>query len=159
MSQRDYTAQFGRVFDSIVTALGLLEVTLGTIERSSGLVTGTGFQLPPTGREELFRQWTIENGYPVALLDHPNKADALGRRDDDDILYQAMYRGWSSGVLKTCTLQVTKLEEKRTRVKATFSNVLYPSELERLYDLLWHAIDRQVFIDRSLEGESIRKRE
>jgi len=53
---------------------------------------------------------------------------------------------------KGLTFQLVKLGEGRTRVKLRFSDVYYPGEVETYYKLIWQAVDKQIFVDGTIEG-------
>lgn len=50
------------------------------------------------------------------------------------------------------TITVGPHGEGQTKVKARFSQVYYPRELEECYSLLWQSIDKQGFLDNALDA-------
>jgi hypothetical protein len=48
------------------------------------------------------------------------------------------------------TLTMSKLTADQTRVKVRFDHVYYPRTVEELYKLVWDAIDKQIFLDKSI---------
>ena len=42
--------------------------------------------------------------------------------------------------------------ENQTKVKLRFSDVLYPGSVEIYYKLVWQAVDKQIFVDKNIEG-------
>jgi len=50
------------------------------------------------------------------------------------------------------TITVGPHGEGQTKVKARFSQVHYPRELEECYSLLWQSIDKQGFLDKALDA-------
>lgn len=44
------------------------------------------------------------------------------------------------------------LHPNLTKVKLRFSDIYYPGEVETYYKLIWQAVDKQIFIDKTIEG-------
>ena len=53
---------------------------------------------------------------------------------------------------KGLTFQLVKMGDNQTKVKLRFSDVYYPQEIEAFYKLIWQAVDKQIFVDKNVEG-------
>lgn len=155
IGQRDYdNVSFDRVFDSVVLALGSLEVPVVNMERQSGYLLAEGLRLSPSEsqqyRHERIRAWATVSGYDAQVLDVELKTIGRGWGINYDVAENEFGK-----VQKTLTLQLVRLAPDRTRVKARFSNVLYPKELSDYYERIWSAVDKQIFIDDNLDGKRV----
>ena len=52
---------------------------------------------------------------------------------------------------ESITFSLVRQNENQTKVKIRTSHILYPPELEEVYRILWNEIDRQIFLDKSLD--------
>lgn len=162
MGTREFVAPYGRVFDSTISALGSMELMIETLDRSSGLIVANGFSLAPEEYRAITRRtkrdWASRKGYNVAALDK-GKMPILGKYDSEDYFDLDAIGNHAKKAFKSCTLRITPLDDERCRVESTFANVLYPEEHRRYYEILWNQIDKQLFVDRTIEGNAIDKRD
>jgi len=154
LGDRDFDQGFARVFDSLVLAMADLELKMGNIERQSGYLSASGMTLPPSEakamRREAVVEWCKLHGFDYAVLDRPLKTSEMQRMSDMVDLNGMMAR--YERTAKTLTFQLVKLGEGKTRVKLRFSDVYYPGEVETYYKLIWQAVDKQIFVDETVEG-------
>ncbi len=134
---------FERTFDSMIIALANLGCRVNNMERISGYITASLPQLPPDQvqalRKEALVQYAQTKGYPANIL------ESHGR-------YQADYSGLFGREMSVAglTLTMSKQGADRTKVKLRFDNVFYPRTVEELYRRVWDAIDKQIFLDKSI---------
>jgi len=144
LGDRIIDQSFDRVFDSIVTTLGALELRVENMERESGYITARGNPIPSGQQMELQREELKEycrfHGYDPGIVE-PRKGDyidpAMGRMQ--------------TNMMTAFTFSLVKQQEKRTKVKIRASNILYPPALEDAYKNFWREIDKQIFLDKSLD--------
>jgi len=133
---------FERTFDSMIIALANLGCRVNNMERVSGYITATLPQLPTTQqqalRTEALAQYAQFKGYPASVT------DSHGPYDVD---YSGMMERMGGAGL---TLTMSKLSADQTRVKVRFDHVYYPRTVEELYKLVWDAVDKQIFLDKSI---------
>lgn len=162
IGDRDYDANFSRTFDSLVLAVSSLEIPVKNMERQSGYLSAEGLKLPLAESEamknEALRQWADIRGFDSSCLDAPIRSAEIRSYKVTPQSY-ALLGGMGSTPQKTVTLQLIKLGEDRTRVKARVSNVYYPPELKKYYERIWQAVDKQIFIDRNIDGETVEARQ
>lgn len=154
LGDRVFDQDFPRVFDSLVLALSELELKVGNMERQSGYIAAAGISLPPTEakamRRESVTEWCKLSGFDPAVLDRRLKTNEMQRMSEmvDIDGMMAKYEKMA----KTLTFQLVKLGDGKTRVKLRFADVAYPPEVETYYKLVWQAVDKQIFVDRSIDG-------
>ena len=151
---RVFEAEFPRVFDSLTLAVASLELKLGTIERQSGLLTASGIELPPSEAQEMRRaavnEWCKLSGFDVSVLDRDFKSSQMKNASEMMDISDMMAR--YEKMQKSLTFQLVKMGDKQTKVKLRFSDVYYPSEMETYYKMVWQAVDKQIFVDKNVEG-------
>jgi len=151
---RVFDKDFGRVFDSLVVALGNLELTVKSMERTSGFISANGITLPPSEARQMSREavneWCNQNGYDSTILDKQLKTEEI--RGMVTMLDSAGMMGKYEKAQKTLTFQLVKMGDNQTKVKLRFSDVYYPGEVENYYKLVWQAVDKQIFVDQNIEG-------
>jgi hypothetical protein len=142
LGDRQFDKQFDRVFDSMVTALATLGCRVQNMERASGYITASIPELPPeqlqTLQKDGTRQYAVAKGYKADILDHKSGFDI-----DPNI----MMGRYVSGL----TLSMVKQGPELTKVKLRFDNVYYPTLVEEYYAVVWHAVDKQMFLDKALD--------
>ncbi len=151
---RIFESDFPRVFDSLTLAVATLELKLGTIERQSGLLTASGIELPPSEskamRREAVNEWCKLNDFDVSVLDRDFKSSQMKNASEMMDMSDMMSR--YEKMQKSLTFQLVKMGDKQTKVKLRFSDVYYPTELETYYKIVWQAVDKQIFVDKNVEG-------
>jgi hypothetical protein len=134
---------FERTFDSMIIALANLGCRVNNMERISGYITASLPQLPPDQRDalrkEALAQYLQTKGYSASAL------ESHGRYDAD---YSALF-GREMGVAGL-TLTMSKQGVGQTKVKLRFDSVYYPRTVEELYKRVWDAVDKQIFLDKSI---------
>lgn len=164
MAQGDrvFDKSFNRVFDSMTVALATLECQVQNMERASGYISASLPGLPPQQRDDLqsdaLRAYAASKGYSPGLLDKPRKKPAGGRRQqvaampdlDDafDIESTIGMLGQHSGGV---TLSLVRQGTTQTKVKLRFDKVYYPQQVQEYYRVVWAAVDKQIFLDQSLD--------
>jgi hypothetical protein len=142
IGDRVFDKSFDRTFDSMIIALANLGCRVNNMERVSGYITSSLPELPPELSEQLKKQALAEyaqaKGYPASVLEanSPFNVNLPG----------AMTEKMTAGV----TLTMTKQGSEQTRVKLRFNNVYYPRTVEELYKRVWDAVDKQIFLDRTV---------
>ena len=154
--ERTFDKDFGRVYDSLVVALGNLELTVKNMERTSGFISASGITLPPTEAKQMYREavdeWCKQNGYDSSVLDKQFKTSEM--RNVGEMLDSAGMMGKYEKMQRGLTFQLIKQTEKQTKVKLRFSDVYYPGEIEAYYKLVWAAVDKQIFVDNAIDGKT-----
>ena len=88
------------------------------------------------------RQYAAAKGYPASALDKSESAF------DVDV-------GGTSGMMARgmagLTLSLVRQSAARTKVKLRFDNVYYPALVGEYYKTVWAAVDKQMFLDQSLD--------
>lgn len=144
MGDRIFDKDFERVFDSLTIALATLEANVNNMERQSGYITSAVPRLSPERASQLseqsMRAYASAKGYDPSLLDKqgPYEVD-LESMTSFSRMNQAM------------TISLVRQSPTQTKVKIRFSNINYPPELVELYKTVWPAIDKQIFLDRSVD--------
>ena len=152
---RVFDKDYGRVFDSLVLAVSTLELKVNNMERTSGYLQASDIALPPTESKAMhhdaLRDWCLQNGSDPSILDK--------QLSNSDLQTSVDRVGNSSGMMgqpvkaqKGLTFQLVKMRENQTKVKLRFSDVYYPAEMEAYYKLIWQAVDKQIFVDKNVEG-------
>jgi len=154
--ERVFDKDFGRVFDSLVVALGNLELTVKNMERTSGYISASGITLPPTESKQMYREavneWCKQNNYDSSILDQKLKTEEM--RNVATMIDSAGMMGKYEKMQRGLTFQLNKMSDAQTKVKLRFSDVYYPGEIEAYYKLVWAAVDKQVFIDNAIDGKT-----
>lgn len=155
MGDRDFDQGFARVFDSLTLAVADLELKVNNMERESGYLSASGMTLPPTEakamRKEAVVEWCKGNGFDHTVLDRQFKTSQMQQAGDMLDMSEMMAR--YDKMQKGLTFQLVKMGEERTKVKLRFSEVYYPGEVETYYKVIWQAVDKQIFVDETIEGE------
>lgn len=154
VGDRVFDKDFARVYDSLVLAMASLELKVNNMERQSGYIAASGISLPPTEAKAMQRgavtEWCKLNGFDPAILDKPLRSTAY-QQMSDMLDFQGMMTRYEK-IQKGLTFQLIKLAENQTKVKLRFSDVYYPGEVETYYKFVWQAVDKQIFIDKTIEG-------
>jgi hypothetical protein len=159
MAQGDrvFDKTFGRVFDSMTVALATLECKVQNMERASGYITASLPEMPPAQRDGLrgdaLRAYASAKGYPPSLLDKSaaKKAKRGAIFDLDDAFDVESTIGMMGQHMGGVTLSLVRQGEKQTKVKLRFDKVYYPEQVVEYYRLVWAAVDKQIFLDQSLD--------
>ncbi|MEP7303557.1 MAG: hypothetical protein ABI699_18735, partial [Caldimonas sp.] len=129
-------------------ALSTLGSRVNNMERSSGYITASIPSLGPTRtalmHKAAIRQYATAKGYPASVLD----------RSAENDLFQLDVEGSSSMMMRNMagmTLSLVRQGKTRTKVKLRFDNVYYPELVAEYYKLVWTAVDKQMFLDQSLD--------
>jgi hypothetical protein len=142
MGDRVFDKSFDRTFDATIIALANLGCRVNNMERVSGYITSSLPELPPELSEQLKKQALSEyaqtKGYPPSVLQANSMFNFAGPA--------AMTEKMTAGV----TLTMARQGGEQTKVKLRFNNVYYPRTIEELYKRVWDAMDKQIFLDRSL---------
>lgn len=158
---RVFDKRFDRVFDSMTVALATLECKVMNMERASGYIAATLPELPPQQRDGLradaLRAYAASKGYPPGLLD-TRKSDARRRStsaadlgDVDEMFDVESTIGLMGQHIGGVTLSLVRQNEKQTKVKLRFDKVYYPEQVIEYYRVVWAAVDKQIFLDQSLD--------
>ena len=108
----------------------------------------------------MIREFAVFNGYSPSTMEIPlHTSEGPGWALEQNKDWKTLRPLLNPKKAKTMTFQLVRLDENRTRVKARVSNVYYPPELEGYYNMIWEAVDKQIFVDRHLESEAVDKRE
>jgi hypothetical protein len=146
VGDRVFDKGFDRVFDSMITALATLGCRVTNMERTSHYITASIPQLPPDEeaalRSEGLAQYVQAKGYPPSVLKKQSPYDI-----DPTLGQSMMNRMGGSGL----TLSMVQQGPNQTKVKLRFDNVFYPHKVEVLYTTVWVAVDKQMFLDKSLD--------
>jgi len=142
VGDRLFDKSFDRTFDAMIIALANLGCRVNNMERVSGYITSSLPELPPELAETLKQQALAEyaqaKGYPPSVL----KADSLFNVN----LAGSMAERMTAGV----TLTMARQASGQTKVKLRFNNVYYPRTVEELYKRVWEAVDKQIFLDKTV---------
>jgi hypothetical protein len=142
IGDRVFDKSFDRTFDSMIIALANLGCRVNNMERVSGYITSSLPELPPELSEQLKKQAVSEyaqaKGYPPSVL----QANSLFNVN----LPGAMAEKMTAGV----TLTMSRQGDGQTKVKVRFNSVYYPRTIEELYKRVWDAVDKQIFLDRTV---------
>ncbi len=139
---------FDVTFDAMITALANLGCRVSNMERISGFITSSLPELPPELAEELNNEARAEyaqaRGYSPAVLQAPSGSMAFVPQFA--IPQATMAERMASGV----TLTIAPSGGTQTRVKLRFNGVYYPRKVEELYKRVWDAVDKQLFLNRTI---------
>ena len=158
---RVFDKRFDRVFDSMTVALATLECKVMNMERASGYIAATLPELPPDQRDGLradaLRSYAASKGYPPGLLDR-KKPEAKRRTatvtdmgDLDELVDIESTLGVMGQHMGGVTLSLVRQGDKQTKVKLRFDKVYYPEQVVEYYRVVWAAVDKQIFLDQSLD--------
>jgi len=154
LGDRDFNQDFNRVFDSLTVAISSLELKVTNMERESGYIEASGITLPPSDakalRSEAVNNWCTLNGFDPSVLDRPLQSSQM--QQYGDMMDMTQMTAKYDTMQKSVTFQLVKMSDQQTRVKLRFSDVYYPPELEAYYKLIWQAVDKQIFVDKTIEG-------
>ncbi len=154
VGDRVFDKDFARVYDSLVLAAASLELKVNNMERQSGYIAASGISLPPTEaravQREAVTEWCKLNGFDPTILDKPLRSTTY-QQMSDMLDFQGMMARYEK-MQKGLTFQLIRLAQDQTKVKLRFSDVYYPGEVETYYKLVWQAVDKQIFIDKTIEG-------
>ena len=143
LGDKVFDKEFGRVFDSLIVALGTMEVQVGGVQRDSGFISAHGSLLRADLAEQLSQESLVERcrylNFDPSLLDRTP--------DDLTIDLTALGRYQGAGM----TISLVKQSAKQTKVKLRFSQVHYPPLVEELYKAVWPALDKQIFMDQGTD--------
>ncbi len=142
VGDRVFDKSFDRTFDAMIIALANLGCRVNNMERVSGYITSSLPELPPEQAEQLKREALSEyaqaKGYPPSVLESNSLFNVA--------LPSAMAEKMTAGV----TLTMSRQGNEQTKVKLRFNNVYYPRTIEELYKRVWDAVDKQIFLDRTV---------
>jgi hypothetical protein len=147
---------FNRVFDSMTVAIATLESKVHNMERVSGYITASLPSMPPAQRDAMRREalhaYMAAKGYPPQLAEsQPATGTSRARRElDDDDTAEVVY-GVFEHHIAGMTLSLVRQGERQTKVKLRFDNVYYPRQVVEYYRIVWTAVDKQIFLDQSLD--------
>ena len=146
IGDRTFDKSFDRVFDSMTVALSTLGSRVNNMERGSGYITASIPSLGPTRTAALqhaaIRHYAAARGYPPSVLD---------KSGDDGLDYDVESHGVWMRHMAGLTLQLVRQGAGRTKVKLRFDNVYYPELVAEYYRLVWTTVDKQMFLDQSLD--------
>jgi hypothetical protein len=144
MGDRVFDKSFDEVFDALTIALGTMEVSVSNMERRSGFIAANGRMLPPMMAKQLRHNGLVEycrhHGFDPSLLD--TRGDTFGL--DPDMMGSMLEK-------ITLTISLVRQSEMQTKVKLRFSGIYYPEVLQKHYEIVWPALDKQIFLDRNLD--------
>jgi hypothetical protein len=144
---RIFDRPFDEVFDGMLVALATLGSRVNNMDRGSGYITGTIPDLGPERTQQLQQESLAEyvriKGYPESVLEKHGSFDNLNPAVGQNM----MSRMGGSGL----TLTMVRQSSRQTKVKLRFDNVYYPKTALELYQRVWAAVDRQMFLDRGLD--------
>lgn len=144
---------FDRTFDSMIIALGNLGCRVNNMERESGYITASAPQLPPEQVQALHKQAAADyaqaKGYPRSIVESQNFSSPLGAHMDQ-MLNPGAAAGAAERMTAGLTLTMTRVGATQTRVKIRFDNVYAPQTVQELYKKVWDALDKQIFLDKSV---------
>jgi len=148
IGDRTLDKNFDDTFDAMITALANLGCRVSNMERVSGFITSSLPELPPELAEQLNNEARAEyaqaRGYSPAVLQAPTGPMAFVPQFTAP--QATMTERMASGV----TLTVARLGGTQTRVKLRFNGVYYPRKVEELYRRVWDAVDKQMFLNRTI---------
>ena len=130
----------------MTVALATLGSRVNNMERSSGYLSASIPGLGPTRTAAMhktaLRQYAAARGYPASIFDRSDEHFDL----DIESTSHMMTRGMAG-----MTLSLVRQGKKRTKVKLRFDNVFYPELVAEYYKVVWSAVDKQMFLDQSLD--------
>jgi hypothetical protein len=144
LGERVYDKEFDLVFSAIVIAMANSGFSVKNMERASGYILAEG--PAPLSAEQEVRVFK-------PCLEELNRISGYQR-----------WRPTPGNSIESVTITLLRLQNKRTKVKIRISNVaiksnassIYysscPSLLAEVYKVVWRAVDKQIFLDESLDG-------
>ncbi len=146
VGDRTFDKSFERVFDGMTVALATLGSRVNNMERVSGYITASIPDLGPAKTQAMqkdgMRQYAVAKGYPPTLVDQSGGAFDFDVGGTSNMMARSM-----SGL----TLSLVRQSAKQTKVKLRFDNVYYPELVNEYYKTVWAAVDKQMFLDQSLD--------
>lgn len=146
VGDRTFERSFERVFDSMTVALATLGSRVNNMERASGYITASIPDLGPARTSALqregLRQYAVAKGYAPTIVER--KGDGFG-------LDVGATSGMMSRGMAGLTLSLVRQGTRQTKVKLRFDNVFYPALVNEYYKTVWAAVDKQMFLDQSLD--------
>jgi hypothetical protein len=146
MGDRVFDKSFDPVFDGMIVALATLGARVNNMDRTSGYITAYLPDLGPDATQKLAKEELAEyaaaKGYPASVLEKQGAFDI-----DPEMGRSMMSRMGGSGL----TLTMVRHSTEQTKVKLRFDNVFFPKTVQELYRVAWTAVDKQMFLDRSLD--------
>ncbi len=146
IGDRTFDKRFERVFDSMTVALATLGSRVNNMERVSGYITAS---LPPLAPEKAdamqrdgLRQYAAAKGYPASAADKGDGAFDFDVGGSNSLMTRGM-----AGL----TLSLVRQGSRQTKVKLRFDNLYYPALVAEYYQTVWAAVDKQMFLDQSLD--------
>lgn len=146
IGDRTFDKRFERVFDSMTVALATLGSRVNNMERVSGYITAS---LPPLAPEKAdamqrdgLRQYAAAKGYPASAADKSESAFDFDVGGSNSLMTRSM-----AGL----TLSLVRQGSRQTKVKLRFDNLYYPALVAEYYQTVWAAVDKQMFLDQSLD--------
>ena len=143
LGDRTLDKSFDDTFDAMIIALANLGCRVNSMERVSGFITSTLPELPPELEEQLSKearaQYAQARGYSPAVLEVPSNPAYI---PPQVLLSEKLNTG--------ITLTLARAEHAQTKVKLRFNGVYYPRKVEELYKRAWEAVDKQLFLNRTL---------
>jgi hypothetical protein len=127
------------------------KVTLGcrvwNMERASGYLAASIPELPPAELETLnsqaAREYVVAKGYSPDVLD--------ARNAPDDTFVNSAHTLPMANSMAGLTISITRQGPSAAKVKLRFSDLYYPRLVEAYYNLVWAAVDKQIFFDRNID--------
>ena len=145
LGDKVFDKKFGRVFDSLVVALGTMGVQVTAMERQSGFISADGSLLRVDRAQQLNEESLVERCRFLKI--DPSLLHKTGGGDNYDLSAMIGNEGRNSRM----TISLVKQNPQQTKVKLRFSGVYYPPMLEELYKAVWPALDKQIFIDKGTD--------
>lgn len=156
IGDRTFAFPYDRTFDSLALAISSLGLTVENMERDSGYIVAKGITLPPSESRSISRQafeeWSKTKGYAATVMNRRYRTSTY-QTMSGTIDSQNQAWGQFQKRERALNFQVTKSGEEETIVKLRFTNVYYPQEVERYYEMVWEAVDKQLFVDDAIEGD------
>lgn len=146
VGDRTFNRTFDRVFDSMTVALSTMGSRVQNMERTSGYIAGSIPNLGPIKTDALhregLRQYAVAKGYKRSV------AEASGNGLDIDA---SMTSSMMTRDMAGLTISILRQSKTQTKVKLRFDNVYFPVLVSEYYKMVWAAVDKQMFLDQSLD--------
>lgn len=147
VGDRVFDKSFDQVFEGMIVALATLGSRVNNMDRTSGYITASIPDLGPDRTQALHHEALSEyaqvKGYPPSVLQKQGPYDNM----DVTMGQNMMARMGGSGL----TLTMVRQGPQQTKVKLRFDNVYFPKTSQELYRFVWVAVDKQMFLDKSLD--------
>lgn len=101
-------------------------------------------------RREAVGDWCQQNGFDASILDRQFRTSQF--RQVGEMMDMSGMMAKYEKMQKSMTFQLVKMGEGKTKVKLRLSDVYYPGEVETYYKLIWQAVDKQIFVDKTIDG-------